>query len=112
MGKINVNLNGSLFEAMQYYMAPTSTIKDHPKDYEVVSALNMHEKPPDYWMPDEPYQYKATNAQVFEDPGHNKEEIYSWFQEKKFQKLERDDIRCVRFMLNKNSLRLLKKGAK
>ena len=98
------------------YMDPTNTIaKDYPKtsgfDCEALPELtSMYEKS-DYEMPGGPSQYEeATTSifrdsmvgeelpddeQIYEDPGHNKEEIYSWFEEKKFRKLDRGDIKCV-----------------
>ena len=96
------------------YMDPTNT-KDYPKtssfDYEALPELtSMYEKP-DYEMPDGPSQYEEAatsiirgsmvgeefpdDEQIYEDPGHNKEEIYSWFEEKKFRKLDRSDIKYV-----------------
>ena len=98
------------------YMAPTNTAaKDYPTisgfDYEALPELtSMYEKP-DYEMPDGPSQYEEATAsvfrdsmvgkelpddeQIYEDPGHNKEEIYSWFEEKKFRKLNRSNIKYV-----------------
>ena len=98
------------------YMDPTNTIaKNYPKtsgfDYEALPELtSMYEKP-DYEIPDGPSQYEeaassifrdstvgeefSDDEQIYEDPGHNKEEIYSWFEEKKFRKLDRNDIKYV-----------------
>ena len=93
-------------------MDPTAIIiKDHPKifsnDYMAPPTLN------DYETPHNQSQYYfelSTNASVeddigystveplpgnepvYEDPGHNKEKIYAWFEKKKFQVLERNDI--------------------
>ena len=98
------------------YMDPTNTIaKDYSNisgfDYEALPELtSMYEKP-DYEIPDGPSQYEEATAsvfrdsmvgkelpddeQIYEDPGHNKEEIYSWFEEKKFRKLNRSNIKYV-----------------
>ena len=35
----------------------------------------------------------SKNDQVYEDPGHKKEVIYSWFEKKKFWKIQKEDIR-------------------
>ena len=35
----------------------------------------------------------SKNDQVYEDPGHKKEIIYSWFEKKKFRKIRKEDIR-------------------
>ena len=33
------------------------------------------------------------NDQMYEDPGHKKEVIYSWFEKKKFRKVKKEDVR-------------------
>ena len=33
--------------------------------------------------------------QMYEDPGHKTEKIYATFEERKFQKIKRNDIQCV-----------------
>ena len=35
----------------------------------------------------------SNNEQIYEDPGHKKEVIYSWFEKKKFRKIKKEDIR-------------------
>ena len=35
------------------------------------------------------------DEQIYEDPGHKEEEIYSWFEEKKFRNVKNSDIKCV-----------------
>ena len=96
------------------YMDPTSTIvKNYAEtssfDYEALPELTSLYEKADYVLPDEPYHYEeATTAtftdtmvgealpddeQIYEDPGYDKNEIYSWFEEKKFRKLERNDIK-------------------
>ena len=35
----------------------------------------------------------SSNKQLYEDPGHKKEVIYSWFEKNKFQKIRKGDIR-------------------
>ena len=101
------------------YVDPTSIIvKDHPKalsnDYEALPTLSEYETPKPQ-MSDTPYQYEvASNTlrdsireeskvsealpddeQIYEDPGHNKEKIYSCFENKKFRKIKRSDIKYV-----------------
>ena len=98
------------------YMNPTNTAaKDYPTisgfDYEALPELtSMYEKPA-YGMPDGPSQYEEATVsifrdsmvgeelpddeQIYEDPGHNKEEIYLWLEEKKFRKLNRSNIKYV-----------------
>ena len=95
------------------YMDPTSSIvKDHRKnDYEAVPVLSMYEEPEDLT----PYEYEVDTGsifsnsmedstmietlpdseQIYQDPGYNKEEIYSWFEKKKFRKIKRSDIKYV-----------------
>ena len=95
------------------YMDPTNTIVKHyvetsSFDYEALPKLTTLYEKADYVLPDEPYHYKAATAaftdtmvgealpdgeQIYEDPGYDKNEIYSWFEEKKFRKLERSDIK-------------------
>ena len=88
-----------------------TTIKDHSKalsdDNKASPSINRL----DCQMP-YAYQYEETNnssafrksvigealpndEQIYEDPGHKKEEIYSWFKKKKFQKLKISSIRYV-----------------
>lgn len=97
------------------YMDPIiTTVKSHSKhsnnDYEALPALHMYDKP-DQLRADAPYQYEVAVPSVFrdsmmdevlpddeliyEDPGHKKEEIYSWFEEKKFLNIRKSDIKCV-----------------
>ena len=33
------------------------------------------------------------NNQIYEDPGHKKEVIYSWFEKNKFRKVKKEDVR-------------------
>ena len=97
------------------YMDPTGNIvRDHRRnDYEIVPVLSMYEKP-DYWTPNA-YEYEVDtgsifrnsmedstmsetfpdNEQIYQDPGYNEEEIYSWFEKKKFRKIKRSDIKYV-----------------
>ena len=35
------------------------------------------------------------DEEIFEDPGHEEEEIYLWFEEKKFRKLVISSIKYV-----------------
>ena len=37
----------------------------------------------------------SSNEQIYQDPGHKKEIIYSWFEKKKFRKIRQKDIRLV-----------------
>ena len=100
-------------EALPYKNVSGTILKGYPtvssNDYEALPDLSMYERPPDYFISDEPSQYVVgTNSvtidstvgkvlsddeQVYKDPGHNKERIYSWFEEKKFLKLKRSDIK-------------------
>ena len=101
------------------YMDPIiMTVKSHSKysnnDYEALPALHMYDKP--YQLrADAPYQYKVAAPSVFrdsmmdealpddeliyEDPGHKKEKIYAWFEEKKFLNIRKSDIKCVKFLI-------------
>ena len=103
------NDSNKLIEAMPYV---SPIMKHHSKmsnnDYEV----NAYDTS-DYKMSDTPSQYEVVSTpifrdsivwsvvgeefpddeQIYEDPGHKKEEIYSWFEEKKFQKIRGSDIK-------------------
>jgi len=102
-------------------MDPSGTIlvKDHPKasnnDYEALPALNTYETL--YCqVSDASYQNEiatdtsdfkgsikestvgealSDDEQIYEDPGHKKEKIYAWFEEKRFRKIKGNNIRCV-----------------
>ena len=92
----------------------TTVVNFHTKyssaDYEALPALHMYEKPDQ--KADTPYQYETAapsvlkdsilgeafpddDEQIYEDPGHEKEAIYSWFEEKKVQNIRGSDIKCV-----------------
>jgi len=103
-------------------MDPSSTIvKDHNKasnnDYEALPALNTYDTP-GCQVSDASYQNEiatdtsdfrdgikenivgealSDDEQIYEDPGHNKEEIYAWFEEKRFRKIKGNNIRCVEY---------------
>ena len=36
----------------------------------------------------------GANESIYEDPGHVKENIYEWFEQKKMKKLDKTNIRC------------------
>ena len=86
-----------------FYSEPINAIvKDRPKlassDYQVLSALDKR---------DIPYQYEVAaitehknklddlpdNEQVYVDPGHVEKNIYTWFEKKKFRKIEKSHVR-------------------
>ena len=94
----------------------STTCKIHPKtsrnDYMTLPLLNAIETP-HCQMSDTPYYYETAvpstykdhteystlseilpdNEQLYEDPGYKKEKIYEWFEKKKFQKFETNDIK-------------------
>ena len=88
----------------------STIVKHHSKvsnnDYESPPAMNTYETP-GCGMSDESCQIKNSmednvvgealpdDEQIYEDPGHNKEKIYVWFEEKKFRKLQESDIKYV-----------------
>ena len=37
----------------------------------------------------------ADNEEIYEDPGHGEEKIYTWFERKKFPKIKINDIKYV-----------------
>lgn len=105
-----------LVEAMPYVDPTNATVKNHldPRascdDCKVPPPLNVYEKPAaDYLILNKLDQYELdatlvfrdnktedmADGQIYEDPGHKKEDIYSLFEEKKFQELKRNDIKCV-----------------
>ena len=56
-------------------------------DYEEAAISVFTDSMVDEELPDD--------EQIYEDPGHKEEEIYLWFEEKKFQKLEISSIKYV-----------------
>ena len=87
---------------------------DHPKlssnDYQALPELGTYEKA------DMPYQYEVAitssayrnsldgsilcdslpdDEKIYEDPGHVEENIYTWFEEKKFRKIKKTNVRYV-----------------
>ena len=116
--KISDDDSNKFTEAAPYVDQPEAMVKDHLRtsciDYEALPRLSTYEAAY-YQASDVPYQYEVAtntsvfredstvevlpdNEQIYEDPGYNKEEIYSWFEEKKFRKLKRGDIKCVRYV--------------
>ena len=111
--------SNKLSEAVPYMDPTNATMKNHSKisnnDYETLPVLNMYEKAPDNWISNVPYRYEIAAAsafresiegsmvdealyddeQIYEDPGYKKEEIYAWFEEKKFRKIRESDIKYV-----------------
>ena len=94
-------------------MDPTSiTVKDYPKasgdDYMALPTLNEYETPHNQSACYFELSTRSTvgddigyttvgealpdNEAIYEDPGHNKEKIYAWFEKKKFRVLQRNDI--------------------
>ena len=93
-------------------MDPTNiTAKDCPKttsnDYMTLPTMNEYETPhsqSQYYFElsanftvEDDVGYSTVeplpgNEPVYEDPGHNKEKIYAWFEKKKFRVLQRNDI--------------------
>ena len=87
-----------------------SIVKHHSKlsnnDYESPPAMNTYETP-GYEMPDESCHIMNStednvtgealpeDEQIYEDPGHNEEKIYVWFEEKKFRRIRESDIKYV-----------------
>ena len=39
------------------------------------------------------YDTLSCNEQIYEDPGHKREVIYSWFEKMKFRMIKKEDIR-------------------
>jgi len=104
-------------------MDPSSTIvvKDHSNtsndDYEALLPLNTYDTP-SCQVSDTPYQNEivadtsafkdsikestvgealSDDEQIYKDPGHKKEKIYAWFEEKRFRKIKGNNIRCVEY---------------
>lgn len=63
----------------QYEIAVTSTFRGSIRDSLEGSMVSEG-------LPDE---------QIYEDPGHKEEEIYLWFEEKKFRKIKANDLKYV-----------------
>ena len=108
-----------------HYKHPTNIpVKVHPKalcgDYEAIPAVNIYDTPQPMHTYDEPRphiphydqipsssaakdsteystlnQVLPDNEPIYEDPGHKKEKIYTWFEKKKFQKIGKKDITYV-----------------
>ena len=102
-----------------HYMDPASVIvKDYSKassdDYMALPTLNEYETPHSqstcyfelsaHSTVGDDIGYTTVgealpdNEAIYEDPGHNKEKIYAWFEKKKFQVLQRNDIQLVRII--------------
>ena len=96
---------------MLYINQNTNTIKDHPKgkaacgDYEYVPRLDTsHYEMTCQYEEAIPSTIRSNleyaeplpfNEPIYEDPGHEKEKIYAWFEKKKFRKIERNNIMYV-----------------
>jgi len=123
-----INDGGKSSEAIPYMDPSSTTVKDHPKalnnDYEALPALNIYETP-GYQVSDALYQNEmatdtsafrdsikestvgealSDDEQIYEDPGHNKEEIYAWFEEKRFWKIKTNYVRCVEYHIASTKL--------
>jgi len=109
--------NSKLYDA-SCYIDPVSTIAKDPSktssnDYEALPVPSTYEKP-DYLAPRaslyeidsgslfrNSMEYSTEeetfpdDEQIYEDPGYSKEGIYSWFEEKKFRKINRNNIQYV-----------------
>ena len=93
-------------------MDPVQTIKDQSKvtssDYQEVPTHDYSN--PNYEEHNVPYEYEISTLRglqeeemyaeavpegekIYEDPGHVEEHIYAWFEERKFRKLKKNDIR-------------------
>ena len=101
--------DGKPIEAVPY-IYPT-VVKGYSKassgDYEVCPTINQlnhqtlyhYEEPATYAFTDSVVAEELPDGeQIYEDPGHNKEKIYIWFEKKKFQKLENSSIKYVAIM--------------
>ena len=97
------------------YLDPTTTAKDRHKqssnDYQALPELGSYEKT------DTPYQYEVATASmyrnsldgsilgdslpdddvIYEDPGYVEENIYAWFEEKKFRKIKKTNVGYVSY---------------
>ena len=87
-------------KSKDYESLPTLFVKQNlVQTYATIEApYQMLEDPKE--IPTAVYENTVSNAlssndQIYEDPGHNKEVIYSWFEKKKFRKIRKEDIRYV-----------------
>ena len=114
--------NGIAIEPLAY-LDPVETTGGFPNngfpnnDYEAPPNLDNHVKPypgnlyddvqyevADYPSPIGNIMQSSTlpvgealpeDEQIYEDPGHIKEEIYQWFKQRNICKLDKSSIRCV-----------------
>ena len=107
------------------YLDPVQTIKGQLKitssdyqssDYQELPSLEASTySNPNYEKQAVPYEYETSTLnfnsgledeevyaealpegeKIYEDPGHVEEHIYAWFEERKFRKLKKDNIRFV-----------------
>ena len=114
-----LSVNNIATEPMPY-LDPVETIRKFPdNDYETPPNLDHHVKPVDlfddvqYEVADYPLPTGAgsnntmqngtlpvgealpEDEQIYEDPGHIKEEIYQWFKQRNICKLHKGSIRYV-----------------
>ena len=75
----------------EMYENPMYEAPGLPYEYETSATTAIYEE-----SNEEPYVESLPNGeQVYEDPGYIAENIYAWFEEKKFRKLKKDEIRFV-----------------
>ncbi|XP_065891792.1 uncharacterized protein [Dysidea avara] len=107
------------------YLDPVQTIKGQPKvtssdyqssDYQKLPSLEASTySNPNYEKQAVPYEYETSTLnfnsgledeevyaealpegeKIYEDPGHIEEHIYAWFEERKFRKLKKDNIKTL-----------------
>jgi len=92
------------------YLEPVTTMKRD--DYEVVPTLDNYERPhiDETHYEVSPYLSHDHNVgkgtllageilpedeEVYVDPGHEKEEIYKWLEQRQIHKLDKKFIRCI-----------------
>ena len=114
----NLNNHKKPIEILEY-MDPSSTVvkvcsKASSDDYEAILPINEYETP-HFQLSKTPYYYQISassisanntgystsrptlplDEQIYEDPGHEEGKIYAWFEEKKFRKINRNNIQYV-----------------
>ena len=111
------------------YLDPVTTLgKYNSNDYEAAPELNNYEQPhlsdlfdniqyevADYPLPtsnsigSNPMQNGTLpvgeelpeDEQIYEDPGHIKEEIYEWFKQRNIFKIDKNNIRYINILIFK-----------
>ena len=96
----NTVKNSPKHKCSDYQSFPTLFVKQNHNYATIEAPYQMLEDPKQIPMPVYGNALAVSNAlssneQIYQDPGHKKEIIYSWFEKKKFRKIRQEDIRLL-----------------